>query len=84
MYSRKGNFMKKFTLFRIDDWSNIFLVIPKDNKELPLSVHGLLKVEGKKYKDSFCSLSSISDELLLSGEIYRLEDEALITYFNVD
>ena len=76
--------MKKFTLFRIDDWTNIFLIIPKDNKELPLSVHGLLKVEGKNYEKSFCSYSTISDELILSGEIESLVDEAEIIYFNVD
>lgn len=76
--------MEKFTLFRIDDWSNIFLIIPKDNEDFPLIVHGMLKVEGKKYKDSFCSQNSISDELFSSGEIERLEDEAERWYFKVN
>ena len=52
----------RFTLYRIDDCSNIFLVI-EDKDELPLVVHGLLKVEGKNYKTASCSLNSISDKL---------------------
>lgn len=76
--------MEKFELFRLDNRSNIFLIIPKENKELPLIVHGALKVEGKSYKDSFCSRNSISDELCMSGEIERLEEQAMCQYFNVD
>lgn len=75
--------MEKFTWYRIDNRSDIFLIIPKDNEELPLIVHGMLKVEGKKYKNSFCSLNSISDELCMSGEMARLEDEVQREYFNI-
>ncbi len=75
--------MEKFTWFRIDNCSDIFLIIPKDNKELPLIVHGMLKVYGKKYKDSFCMRNSISDELCMSDEIERLEDEVQMEYFNI-
>ncbi|MCI8362835.1 MAG: hypothetical protein HFJ41_06955 [Clostridia bacterium] len=75
--------MGKFTWFRIDNRSNIFLIILKDNKELPLIVHGMLKVEGKKYEKSFCARSTISDELCMSGEINRLEDEVQREYFNI-
>lgn len=74
----------KFTLFRIDNRSNIFLIVPKKNKELPLIVHGMLRVKGKSYKNSFCFLNSISDELIMSGEIERLEEEAKRYYFKVD
>ena len=76
--------MEKFTLYRLDDWSNIFLIIPKENKDLPLIVHGMLKVEGKTYKGSYCAMNSISDELTMSGEIKRLEEEAERDYFQVD
>jgi len=74
----------KFTLFRIDDWSNIFLVIKQDSEELPLVVYGMLKVEGKIYKEAFVSLNSISDELQISKELPKLEDQAMCQYFNVD
>lgn len=75
--------MEKFTWYRIDNRSDVFLIIPKDNEELPLIVHGMLKVGGKKYKNSFCSLNSISDELWMSDEIARLEDEVQREYFNI-
>lgn len=75
--------MEKFTWFRIDNRSNIFLIVPKDNTELPLVVHGMLKVEGKKYEKSFCCMNTISDELFMSNEIERLEDEVKREYFNI-
>lgn len=74
----------KFTLFRIDDWSNIFLIIKEDNKELPLVVYGMLKVEGKSYKKAICSLNSISDELMGTEELQELQEQAICIYFNKD
>lgn len=76
--------MEKFTLYRIDDWSNIFLVIPKENEELPLIVHCILKVEGESYEDSFYEFNSFSEDLLISGELDRLGEEAKRDYFKVD
>lgn len=74
----------KFTLFRIDDWSDIFLVIKEDNEELPLVVYGMLKVEGKSYEKSFVAYNSISDELQASGELPKLEEQAMCRYFKKD
>lgn len=79
MYHRKENM--KFTLYQMDYLSNVFLVIPKENNELPLIVHGILKVSGKGYRDSFCSINDISDELRLSGELEKLEEQAKIEYY---
>lgn len=74
--------MGKFTWYRLDDWSNIFFIIPKDNEDFPLIVHGILQVSGKNYKNSFCAMNSISDELCRSGEIKRLE-EVQREYFDI-
>lgn len=73
-----------FTLRRLDVYSNIFLVVPKDNLKLPLIVHGVIKVEGNRYKNSFCSLQSVSDELRTSGMLDTLQDLAKVQYFEVD
>ncbi len=73
-----------FTLQRLDVDSNIFFVVPKDNLKLPLIVHGFIKVEGNRYGNSFCSLQSISDELLTSGMLDTLQDLAKVQYFEVD
>ena len=75
--------MEKFTWYRLDDWSNIFFIIPKDNEDFPLIVLGILQVSGKIYKNSFCAMNSISDELFMSDEIERLEDEVQREYFNI-
>lgn len=74
----------KFTLFRIDDWSDIFLVIKEDNEKLPLVVYGMLKVEGKSYEKSFVAHTSISDELQASGELPKLREQAMCRYFKKD
>lgn len=44
----------------------------------------MLKINGKVYKDSFCSRQAISHELTMLGEIDRLEDEVILEYFQVD
>ena len=73
-----------FTLQRLDVYSNIFFVVPKDNLKLPLIVHGIIKVKGNRYNNSFCSIQSISDELLTSGMLDTLQDLAKVQYFEVD
>ena len=73
-----------FTLQRLDVYSNIFFVVPKDNLKLPLIVHGIIKVKGHRYNNSFCSIQSISDELLTSGMLDTLQDLAKVQYFEVD
>ena len=75
--------MKDFTTFRLDQKSNIFLIIEEHSEKLPLIVHGIFKVEGDIYKDSSVSLNSISDELCAHG-YNELKDKVLIEYFQVD
>ncbi len=75
--------MGKFKLYQFLDGSNIFLIIPKESKGLPLIVHGMLMVHGRSYIDSYCSHLVISDELSMSKELARLEDEAETEYFKI-
>lgn len=78
--------MNKFTWYRLDKYSNIFLIIPKESEgyPLPLIVHGILKVQGKGYIESSCERQAISEELITSGEIWELVDQVETEYFKVD
>ncbi len=71
----------QFELFRADNWSNIFLIIKKNNKELPLVVYGILKVIGKSYLESSIEKNSILDELVASGKLIKLEEQSICLYF---
>ena len=75
--------MGKFKLYKFLDESNIFLIMPKESKGLPLVVHGMLMVHGTSYINSYCSHLAISDELSMSKELALLEDDAETEYFKI-
>lgn len=73
----------KFTLYKIDYWCTMFLVIRKGVEELPIETYGILKISEGKSNEIYCNRKAISKELKESGELEGLEKEAKDQYIKM-
>lgn len=64
---------------------NIFAILDKNElNHLPLKVYGLLKVEGKNYKQHTVAECLIATECISREEINKCKDLASTVFFKID
>ena len=80
-----------FNIVQVRDDLKVFLIVHKDDltssghafEKLPMTVYGMLYVEGKCYEKSCVSYSRIADEVT-PKELNRLSELARLTVWQVD
>ena len=78
-----------FDLIRLDDDSNIFMIVKKDDMaanfftDLPVTIYGFLKVDGQSYITSTVSHKCIANDVS-SEALHELIEQALLVYWQID